>query len=207
MPPISGNLYTVSAPSGAGKTSLVRALIESNHRLKVSVSHTTRAIRPGEIDGINYHFISREQFKVTQDAGAFFESAEVFGNFYGTSQTQVEALLADGYDVILEIDWQGAHQIRKRIPDSCAIFILPPNLDALRQRLTDRGQDNNATIAARMAEAKNELAHWREADYLVLNNDFKEALADLQSIFHSQRLRREYQEKNLLTTLDNLLEN
>ncbi len=204
-PKHTGNLYTISAPSGAGKTSLVRALIEADTRIRVSVSHTTRTMRPGETDGINYHFVTREAFEAARDEGAFFEWAEVFGNLYGTSQEQVELLLAEGYDVILEIDWQGARQVRERIPDCCAIFILPPSLETLRQRLTGRAQDDEDTIAARMAEARSELAHWNEADYLVLNNDFGEALADLKSIFRSQRLGRDHQARDLALVIEGLL--
>jgi guanylate kinase len=200
-----GCLFTVSAPSGAGKTSLVRALIGADHKLRVSVSHTTRSIRPGETDGINYHFVSREQFTSAQTRGEFFESAEVFGNLYGTSQQQVESLLAEGFDVILEIDWQGARQVRERLPNSCAIFILPPSLETLRHRLTSRGQDDESTINRRMAEAQSELAHWAEADYLVLNNNFDDALKDLQAVVQSQRLRRDIQAQTLANVLDDLL--
>jgi len=204
---LEGCLFTVSAPSGAGKTSLVRALIDTDPKLKVSVSHTTRPKRPGEVDGINYHFVSREAFLAAQKRGEFFESAEVFGNLYGTSQGQVESLLREGYDVILEIDWQGAYQVRQRLPESCAIFILPPSLETLRHRLTGRGQDDEATINRRMAEAQSELIHWQEADYLVLNHEFKDALQDLQAIVRSQRLRRDHHAQGLSTVLSDLLKN
>lgn len=197
-----GQLITVSAPSGAGKTSLVRALVEADRQVRVSVSHTTRAMRPGEQDGVNYHFISREGFEQLRNQGGFFEWAEVFGNLYGTSQREVEALLAQGFDVILEIDWQGARQVKAALPDSCAIFILPPSLEELRRRLTGRGQDEHSTIDARMAEAREELAHCEEGDYLVLNEDFETALADLQAIVRSRRLRKTNQQNTLRAILD-----
>lgn len=197
-----GQLITVSAPSGAGKTSLVRALIESDERIRVSVSHTTRAMRPGEKDGVNYHFVTRDNFEQQRESGVFFEWAEVFGNLYGTSQHEVESLLANGFDVILEIDWQGARQVKVAIPDSCAIFILPPSLDELRRRLTERGQDESSTIEVRMAEAQRELAHCAEGDYLVLNEDFETALADLQAIVRARRLRKAHQQLALRAILD-----
>ena len=197
-----GQLITVSAPSGAGKTSLVRALIESDERIRVSVSHTTRAMRPGEKDGVNYHFVTRDNFEQQRQSGVFFEWAEVFGNLYGTSQHEVESLLANGFDVILEIDWQGARQVKVAIPDSCAIFILPPSLDELRRRLTERGQDESSTIEVRMAEAQRELAHCAEGDYLVLNEDFETALADLQAIVRARRLRKAHQQLALRAILD-----
>lgn len=200
-----GNLFTVSAPSGAGKTSLVRALIDAEANLQVSVSHTTRAIRPGEEDGVNYHFVSRDQFEQQVEDGAFFEWAEVFGNLYGTAQAPVEALLQQGVDVILEIDWQGARQVKARIPQSRAIFILPPSLETLRERLTGRGQDDEATIARRMAEAQSELNHWSESDFLVLNKDFGTALDDLRSIVRACRLERHQQSAALSPVIHDLL--
>lgn len=200
-----GNLFIVSAPSGAGKTSLVRALIEGDPDLRVSVSHTTRKMRPGEVDGENYHFTSRVEFERSRESGEFFEWAEVFGNYYGTSRRQVENLINEGLDVVLEIDWQGARQVKAALPDSCAIFILPPSLCALRERLTGRGQDDAATIERRMAEAKSEMAHFADADFLVLNDDFNRALGDLQSLVTAQRLSQPQQVKKLAPILEDLL--
>jgi guanylate kinase len=178
----TGKLYTVSAPSGAGKTSLVKALVENNPNLAVSISYTTRPIRPGERDGLNYFFVNKDSFQAMLASGAFLESAEVFGNFYGTARSSVEKMLADGQDVILEIDWQGAHQVHQLMPAATAIFILPPSLLELKLRLTNRGQDNAEVIAQRMDEASNEMAHYHEADYLVINDNFQQALGELQSI-------------------------
>ena len=205
QPPITGNLFTVSAPSGAGKTSLVRALVERNRDLHVSVSHTTRAQRPREEDGVNYHFVDRSAFEASAANGEFFEWAEVFGNLYGTARTEVTARLEQGMDIILEIDWQGAEQVKAAVPTSCSIFIVPPSLDTLRERLQGRGQDDNKTIENRMAEAKSELGHWREADYVVLNDSFDAALNDLESIIRSQHLRRENQAIRLSGTLSEIL--
>lgn len=198
----TGQLITVSAPSGAGKTSLVRALIDADDQVRVSVSHTTRAMRPGEQDGVNYHFVSRDTFEQLRDNGDFFEWAEVFGNLYGTSQREVEGLLAQGLDVVLEIDWQGARQVKAALPESCAIFILPPSLEELHRRLTGRGQDERSTIEARMAEARQELLHCEEGDYLILNEDFQTALADLQAIVRARRLRKANQQQTLRAVLD-----
>jgi guanylate kinase len=185
----SGTLFTISAPSGAGKTSLVKALVEAEPSLQVSVSHTTRPRRPGEEDGVNYHFCSREQFQGMLEAREFLEHAEVFGNLYGTSQVFVEQQLAADGDVILEIDWQGARQVKRLRPDTCAIFILPPSVEALRDRLSGRGQDDDTTIERRLATAVSDMTHYVEADYVVINDAFAEALEDLRSIVHSQRLR------------------
>ncbi len=199
-----GNLYTISAPSGAGKTSLVKALIESSQQILVSISHTTRAMRPGEIDGVNYHFVDQSQFKAMLETDDFLEHAEVFGNYYGTSKQWVEKTLAAGKDVVLEIDWQGAQQVAEIIPGTIAIFILPPSLPELRERLTNRGQDDDAIINRRMAEAVNEMSHYEAADYIIINDDFQTALTDLQVIFHSQRLsrkRQQVQHHNLLAAL------
>ena len=203
--PTTGNLFTVSAPSGAGKTSLVRALVERNRDLHVSVSHTTRAQRPGEEPGLNYHFVDRGTFEASATNGEFFEWAEVFGNLYGTARTEVNARLEQGMDIVLEIDWQGAEQVKAAVPTSCSIFIVPPSLDTLRERLRERGQDDNKTIENRMAEAKSELEHWREADYVVLNDSFDAALNDLESIIRSQHLRRENQAIRLSGTLSEIL--
>lgn len=179
---MSGNLYTVSAPSGAGKTSLVSAVVKNLPNLSISVSHTTRKMRPGEQDGINYNFVDTAQFQAMIESGDFLEHAEVFGNFYGTSLSWVEKTLDQGKDVILEIDWQGAEQVRKQIPETVGIFILPPSRDILRERLTNRGQDEDAVIDARMAEAKAEISHYSEADYLIINDQFEQALKELEGI-------------------------
>jgi len=184
-----GTLYTVSAPSGAGKTSLVSALVKSNPEVCVSVSHTTRSMRPGEVDGVNYHFVDHTTFEKMLEEGAFLEFARVFSNLYGTSQHWVEETLAQGVDVILEIDWQGVQQVRRLMPDTVSLFILPPSLACLRQRLTGRGQDATAVIDARMAEAINEMSHYVEADYLIINDDFTTALAQFQALVTSQHLR------------------
>jgi len=200
-----GTLFTVSAPSGAGKTSLVNALIQRDSRLRVSVSHTTRPRRPGERDGVNYHFVGEQVFRDMLERAEFLEHAQVFGNLYGTSQTWVEQQLAAGLDVILEIDWQGAQQVKRLIPGTRAIFILPPSRATLLQRLTARGQDDNAIIDARMAEAVEEMSHYVEGDYLVVNQDFDVALAELQAIFTCQRLRTSRQQTELAQLLQDLL--
>lgn len=200
----SGTLYIVSAPSGAGKTSLVKALIDQVADLRVSVSHTTRPIRPGEVDGVNYHFTSRTQFLEQVSAGDFLEHAEVFGNLYGTSQSTVERTLAEGYDLILEIDWQGAQQVRQALPLARSIFILPPSREALRERLTNRGQDEDSVIEGRMTQAIDEMSHYVEYDFLVINDDFHTALDDLKAIMRSGRLDIAHQQNRhtpLLTAL------
>lgn len=184
---MSGQLYIVSAPSGAGKTSLLAELVPADPQLKLSVSHTTRAKREGEIDGQHYHFVSHPVFQAQLEKGLFLESAQVFDNYYGTSEESVRQQLDDGYDVILEIDWQGARQVRERIPDSQSVFILPPSIDALRQRLAGRGQDSEEIIERRMQDARNELSHYPEYDYLVFNEDFQQALAELAAIFVANR--------------------
>ena len=196
-----GVLYTVSAPSGAGKTSLVKALLDQCQELTVSVSHTTRQQRPGEINGVNYHFIDRAEFITMIEHGDFLEQAEVFGNLYGTSQKWVKETLAAGYDVVLEIDWQGAQQIHRLMPDSIGIFILPPSMESLLHRLNERGQDDAGVIAKRMAQAHDEIAHYIEADYLVVNDQFDKALADLAAIVRAHPL----QIKNQLEHLQELL--
>jgi guanylate kinase len=184
-----GNLYIVSAPSGAGKTSLVSALIKSVSDICVSISHTTRAMRPGEVNGVNYHFVDQNTFNQMLEKDAFLEHAQVFSNRYGTSQQWVMDTLKQGIDVILEIDWQGARQIRKLMPEAVSLFILPPSLKSLRERLTARGQDGASVIDARMAEAISEMSHYVEADYLIINEDFSIALEQLQALIRSQRLR------------------
>lgn len=201
----NGKLYTISAPSGAGKTSLVKALIESSDNICVSVSNTTRAMRPGEVDGVNYHFCDQATFKAMIAEQAFLEHAEVFGNFYGTSKQWVEETLAKDLDVILEIDWQGALQIAAQIPETISIFILPPSKEELRERLTNRGQDDDSIIEGRMSEAVNEISHYDQANFLVINDDFNTALADLKAIFQSQRLTRDTQQQRHKALLDALL--
>ena len=185
----TGILFIISAPSGAGKTSLVGELLKRMENIKASISHTTRDCRPGEEDGINYHFVSREEFIGMLEQSAFLEHAEVFGNFYGTSQQWVEETLASGQDVILEIDWQGAAQVRQLLPDSTSIFILPPSKQALRERLDNRGQDDSAVIEKRIAAATEEMSHYIEADFMVVNDDFEVALNQLMAIFSAQHCR------------------
>ena len=191
---------------GAGKTSLVNALIARCNQLRVSVSHTTRPQRPGEQDGINYHFVDEAAFLGMLEQAAFLEHARVFGNLYGTSQAWVEEQLAAGTDVILEIDWQGAEQVKRLLPATRAIFILPPSRQALEQRLTGRGQDDPAIIAGRMAQAVEEMSHYIESDFLVVNNDFEQALAELEAIVVCQRLQTMRQQEALTDLLRNLLD-
>jgi len=200
-----GTLFTVSAPSGAGKTSLVKALVESCPNVLVSVSHTTRPIRPGEQDGINYHFVDEPTFLGMLESADFLEHARVFGNLYGTSSAWVEQQLDLGLDVILEIDWQGAQQIRSLRPEARAIFILPPSLETLEQRLTSRGQDNTDTIATRLREAVKEMSHYVESDFVIVNLDFDTALADLRCVVQSQRLTTQRQQIAQKTLLQSLL--
>jgi guanylate kinase len=186
----AGTLYVISAPSGAGKTSLVRALLEfTDDDLVLSVSHTTRVPRPGETDGREYHFVGVETFRRMIDDGAFLEYARVFDNYYGTARQGIEAQLAQGRDVILEIDWQGARQVRRALPESVGIFILPPSREALRERLCARGQDDEAVIARRMQDAVNEMSHYGEYDYLVINEVFRTARDELAAIIRCRRLR------------------
>lgn len=184
-----GTLFTVSAPSGAGKTSLLAALVERNPELQVSVSHTTRARRKNEQDGVDYHFIDRPTFQAMLADHAFLEHAEVFGNYYGTAAAWVKDQLASGIDVILEIDWQGGAQVKQLMPDTQSIFILPPSRETLHERLQGRGQDDEATIARRMSQAVSEMSHFVDYDYLVVNADFERALDDLAAIVASRRLR------------------
>ena len=195
----------MSAPSGAGKTSLIKALMEQDQRVEVSVSHTTRPQRPGELEGVNYFFISTETFREMREAGAFFESAEVYGHFYGTSLTQLEVRLSEGADVILEIDWQGAEQVRKLLPDSAWLFILPPSLEALKSRLQARGQDAEDTIEIRMRAARDEMSHWNQADYFIINDRFDSALEALQALMRSLRLRIGQQQSALQNLIEDLL--
>ncbi len=201
-----GSLFIVMAPSGAGKTSLVNALVESegSRNLCVSVSHTTREIRPGEEDGVDYHFVDNDTFLTMLNAGEFIESAEVYGRRYGTSQDWVQDRLDAGMNVILEIDWQGASQVRNAMKDTCTIFILPPSVESLRERLTSRAQDNPETINRRMRQAVDEISHVAEADYVVVNKDFTTALEDLRAIVRSRRLTLAYQQVNQAELLGKL---
>lgn len=188
---MKGQLYVVSAPSGAGKTSLVTALVDKISDVIISVSHTTRPSRDGEEDGKHYHFIDTKQFKNQIQQGDFLEYAEVFDNYYGTSSSAVDALLAAGKDVILEIDWQGAAQICQSIDNVVSIFILPPSCDELEVRLKNRCQDSDEVIQRRMSDAMSDMSHCGDFDYIVVNNDFDVALQDLISIFRSKRLMLE----------------
>ena len=191
-----GNLYILSAPSGAGKSSLIAALLEKNDgsRKMVSISHTTRAPRPGETDGVHYYFVSVDEFERLIEKGHFLEYAKVFGgNYYGTSLPAIEENLAKGIDVFLDIDWQGAQQIRQKVPSVKSIFILPPSLTELERRLIGRGQDSKEVIDERMSEAIGEISHYDEYDFVIVNDDFEQALADLQSILQSERLTLDYQ--------------
>ena len=200
----TGTLYTVSAPSGAGKTSLVAALIERSEDLRVSVSHTTRDMRPGEENGVDYHFVSEGTFLAMLEETAFLEHAKVFGNLYGTSQAWVEEQLAAGIDVILEIDWQGAAQVKRLLPRTRAIFILPPSRLTLLQRLTARGQDDSTIIEGRMAEAVEEMSHYVESDFLIVNDDFDKALEELQAIISCHRLTTDQQREARAELLNKL---
>ncbi|MBS6027539.1 MAG: guanylate kinase [Haemophilus pittmaniae] len=191
-----GNLYILSAPSGAGKSSLIAALLEKNDgsRKMVSISHTTRAPRPGETDGVHYYFVSVDEFERLIEKGHFLEYAKVFGgNYYGTSLPAIEENLAKGIDVFLDIDWQGAQQIRQKVPSVKSIFILPPSLTELERRLIGRGQDSKEVIDERMSKAIGEISHYDEYDFVIVNDDFEQALADLQSILQSERLTLDYQ--------------
>ncbi|WP_060507691.1 guanylate kinase [Pseudomonas sp. NBRC 111124] len=201
----SGTLYIVSAPSGAGKTSLVTALIKADPRVSVSVSHTTRAMRPGEEHGVNYHFVSHDDFKGLIAKGDFLEHAEVFGNFYGTSRSALQEVLDRGNDLILEIDWQGAQQVRKLMPEARSVFILPPSQEALRERLDGRGQDSEEIIAGRMKEAVSEMEHYDEYEYVIINDDFDVALEDLKAVFAANRLLLNKQQQRYSGLLQELL--
>ncbi len=202
---MQGNLFIISAPSGAGKTSLVRAVMERLDGLAFSVSHTTRAMRPGEQDGRDYHYIDVERFQAMIAEDEFLEHAQVFDNFYGTARTSVEAQLASGQDVFLDIDWQGARQLRAAWPGVISIFILPPSQVALDTRLRGRGQDSAEAIARRMQDAVSESAHYDEYDYLIINDDFQTAQDELIAIVRSQRLRFTPQAQRHADLLESLL--
>ncbi|WP_206486121.1 guanylate kinase [Thalassotalea sp. G2M2-11] len=206
---VTGNLFILSAPSGAGKSSLISALLKqpSARVMQVSVSHTTRDPRPGEIDGQHYHFVTVEQFKQQIAQKEFYEYAEVFGNYYGTSETAIDAQLAQGIDVFLDIDWQGAQQVRLKKPGVTTIFISPPSKQELENRLRSRGQDSEETIQQRMAQAQAECSHYQEFDYIIINDNFDQALADLTTIVENQRLKRSQQVENHQLLFKDLLAN
>ena len=206
MSTYNANLYVVSAPSGAGKTSLVNALVESTSNICVSVSHTTRAKRPGEIEGVHYYFVSQKEFELLIKTQAFLEYAEVFQqDYYGTTRAFVTEKLSQNIDVVLEIDWQGAQQIRKIFPEIITIFILPPSREALIERLEHRARDDENTIKQRMAQARNEISHYHEFDYMIINDQFEEALADLKAIVCAERLRQRQQQKRYMPLIAELL--
>lgn len=205
-----GNLFILSAPSGAGKSSLIKALLAKSlnanaNPLQVSVSHTTRDPRPGEVDGEHYHFVSREAFELLIAQNAFFEYAEVFGNYYGTSRITIEHTLSKGIDVFLDIDWQGARQVKEQMPDTCSIFILPPSATALRERLVSRGQDAQSVIEKRMQEAVSEMSHYDEFDFVLVNDDFSTALDELNCVVQAQRLRKTRQKLQQRALIADLL--
>jgi guanylate kinase len=212
MPQTLGNLFILAAPSGAGKSSLIKALLEKHpstdahdNAMQVSVSHTTRASRPGEIDGVHYHFVDRTEFESLIEQGAFFEHAEVFGHYYGTSKVVIEQTLQKGIDVFLDIDWQGARQVKAQIPDTATIFVAPPSKDELKRRLTERGQDSSEVIEQRMIKAVSEISHYYEFDFVVVNDNFSAALAELDAIVTTRRLRKEKQIIRHQQLFDNLL--
>ncbi len=198
------NLYIFSAPSGAGKTSLVNSLAESTRDIIISISCTTRPMRPGEEQGVHYDFIDETRFLTLLDEGDFLEYARVFDNYYGTSRKRVQERLDGGLDVILEIDWQGARQVREKIPASVSIFILPPSRQELRRRLHGRGQDSDGVIARRMRDAQVEMSHFQEFDYLVVNDDFHTALEELKAIVQARRLKKQDQIRRYATLLMDL---
>lgn len=201
----AGTLFIVSAPSGAGKTSLLRDLLALDPQISLSVSHTTRAMRPGEENGRHYHFVDIPAFERLVEDGAFVEHARVFDNYYGTSEEAVREQLALGQDVVVEIDWQGARQVRQRFPGAVSVFIAAPSIEALRERLSARGQDSEDIIARRMRDARKELSHYPEYDYLVINDRFEEALGQLQCIVVAERQRTERQARAKQDSLEAML--
>ena len=201
----AGTLFIVSAPSGAGKTSLLRALAEELDNFAISVSTTTRPKRDGEVDGVHYHYTDVKGFKTRIAEGEFIEYAEVFGNFYGTSIKTVQDALAQGTDLVLEIDWQGAQIVRERLPECTSIFILPPSKEALQKRLEGRGQDNAEVIANRMSKAMAEISHYNEYEFVVINDDFDIAKSELKAIIIAHRLKLEKQQQRQQKLIDDLL--
>ena len=206
---VQGNLFILSAPSGAGKSSLIKALLSqpSPRLMQVSVSHTTRDPRPGEVDGEHYHFVSKQAFKQQISAKKFYEYAEVFGNYYGTSEVAIDEQLEKGIDVFLDIDWQGAQQVRMRKPNVTTIFICPPSKKVLEERLRSRGQDNEEIIQSRMAQAKSECSHYHEFDYIIINDNFEQASIDLNTKVNNQRLKRSQQVAAHQVIFNDLVEN
>ncbi len=202
-----GNLFIIAAPSGGGKTSLVTALLSSDERLALSVSHTTRKPRSSEANGKQYHFIDAAEFDDLVSVDAFLEHATVFGNSYGTHAGALAQQLGQGLDVILEIDWQGAAQVREQFPDCCSIFILPPSYEVLRQRLSRRAQDSDEVIDRRMRDAQSEISHWAEFDHIVVNEDFETALENIRTIMESARLGQNHQQDQHALLLAELLGN
>jgi guanylate kinase len=200
-----GTLYIIAAASGTGKTSLTKALVSSMPNTKISISHTTRPIKPGEKAGVNYFYLSEKEFRDMAKQNEFIEHAEVFGHNYGTSRSFITDQLQQGYDIILDIDWQGAQQIRAKIPDCITIFLLPPSKQVLRQRLEQRKRDEQNIIEQRLALASSEIAHYNEFDYLVINDDFETALRDLQAIVHTHKLKRTVQTVNQAALINELL--
>mgnify|MGYP000120761588 CR=1 FL=1 len=200
-----GNLFILSAPSGAGKSSLISALLAKYSDMKVSVSHTTRSPRPGEENAVHYHFVSADEFKALIAKDDFFEWAQVFDNYYGTSKQAIESQLNAGIDVFLDIDWQGAQQVREIMPSVQTIFILPPSKAELEQRLNNRGQDSAEVIAGRMAKAQSETSHYNEYDYVVVNDDFETALSNIETIVLAQRLTLKAQASRHHDLITNLL--
>lgn len=202
----SGTLYVISAPSGAGKSSLIKAYLKQDiAKAAVSVSHTTRSPRPGEVDGEHYHFVDRATFEKMISEEAFFEWAEVFGNYYGTSKAAIEHTLEQGFDVFLDIDWQGARQVKQLKSDAKTIFIAPPSQAALLTRLLHRRQDSEEVINQRMAEAQNEISHYDEFEYIIVNDEFELALAELTAILQANRLTQAKQAKKYQALFDELL--
>jgi guanylate kinase len=206
QPQSRGRVFVFAAPSGGGKTSLIRALIERDDRLQPSVSHTTRPARPAERDGEHYYFVDEAGFRDLIDCDAFLEYALVFGDYKGTSRQEVERRLATGHDVLLDIDWQGARQVRDSMPDSRSIFILPPSLEALHRRLAERAQDSPQVIRRRMRDARSEISHWDEFDFVVINDDFEHTIKELQSIISHGRPAHPIPTEKLHKLVEELLE-
>jgi guanylate kinase len=201
------NLYVLAAPSGGGKTSLIAALMERDKNICLSVSHTTRPPRAGEIDGKHYHFVDKPGFEALTEIDAFLEYAHVFDYSYGTGRQAVMNQLAKGFDVMLDIDWQGAQQVREKFPACCSIYLLPPSIQELNKRLSGRGQDSPEIVARRMRQAQSEISHWADFDFLVINDHFDKALNDVHSIIRHRRPKRSSQKKRFAALLAELMEN